>query len=240
MPTKKKFDEYLMLLSADWFLPHWERLSLIFDPKQKAQIQLAAQDTVREFMQGADIYWNTSFEEARLQRTQVGFVERLKKGGIQVAGIDRLLAVLDEAGKVGDREVETTIWLFGMISEMWEQGDAGVSSASLDAQVAQILKGELETRRDQAAQIDFEPIALSSKTPWDMELRGLTPDLPTFVSDFANVHFQVGDEFKLLWCGMASKLNPEQRKSLLDWYVTESRKLADPGFEYRLPRWMAT
>src|SRR5262245_28579803 len=117
MAAENKFDAYLMLLSADWFLPYWEAVGLIFNPKQKILIQRSAQETVSDFMREADVYWHISFDEVRLEKTKSNFIGRLKKGGMQAIDVDRLIGIFENAGGSESHQAETTIWLFSMISE---------------------------------------------------------------------------------------------------------------------------
>lgn len=240
MAAKTGFDEPLMLLSSDWFLPYWAIFGLFLDASQKHTIQHAAQVSVQDFMRGTDVYWDISFDEQRERKTKKNFVDDLTRKGIQPETSTRLVNALTSAINNDSRDVATTIWLFQMICEMLREKDHGISAELLDFEILQKLRQELNSQKEAVAPIDFESVAFESETEWDKNLRAMTPDLPTFLSDFANSNLQTASEFKLLWCSLANKLSNHQRKSLVAWLIAESRKLADPGFEFELPTWMSS
>jgi hypothetical protein len=232
-------DKLAMLYSADWIFPHWDQFGLNFEFSKKKQIQIAAQDTVRDFMNGVKIYWNISFEPSRIQRSQIKFVNQMKKSGIQSSEIDRLFEILTNSGIEEKREVETTIWLFSQVTELLAMDEEAISFEGLDLAVKNSLQREIALGRSDISELDFEDLALSSETPWDVYLRNLTPNLPSALADFIDIEIKISGEFKRFWCRLTSEIDRAGQEELLTWYVRESKRLAGGDVKFQIPSWMS-
>lgn len=234
------WDKNLLLLSADWFGPYWTELGLHLSEVQKTIVQSAARDTIREFMAGATEYWQVNFDERRLTKSRDDFLTRVAKsrGGSNMARL--IQTAFDDESKQEDEATTTTEWLLSTVSELAVQGDSSLEISALDPKVHGALKEAWTESRNRAsnAHIDLESIALSSKTAWDQFLRSLTPDLPSFVSDFANLSVRKRNQFQSIWFRLATLLDASEHKSLLDWLLTQASRLADPGFKPKLPVWI--
>lgn len=67
---------------------------------------------------------------------------------------------------------------------------------------------------------------IETDTEWDKYLRSLTPDLPTYCSDFAFDKLRI-DEFMIFWQMVCKSLNSEQVDELISWYL-ENLALGQP------------
>jgi hypothetical protein len=65
-----RIDRVAMLLSTDWFLPHWSTVGLNFQLADRLEIQTACRPSVDQIMAGAisetKEYWRTDFSLGRI------------------------------------------------------------------------------------------------------------------------------------------------------------------------------
>jgi hypothetical protein len=80
--------------------------------------------------------------------------------------------------------------------------------------------------------LDLKQHNLNSVSKWDRYIRSLTPDLPSFLSDFVAAELLGARRFELFWGILRTNLESEQKRQLLGWYETAARVL--DGIEIRL------
>ena len=80
--------------------------------------------------------------------------------------------------------------------------------------------------------------ALSSTSNWDQYLRQVTPDLPTYLSDWASNNLQTPDRFRRFWAELFWVTSNREREVLRVWYEGEAKSVADPAFVLEAPEWM--
>jgi len=78
----------------------------------------------------------------------------------------------------------------------------------------------------------------ASDTPWDRFLRNATPDLPTYLSDWAMVRLRKPERFRRFWAQLFWTVPQSDRRALKTWLREEALKLADPSFSLAEPDWM--
>jgi hypothetical protein len=84
----------------------------------------------------------------------------------------------------------------------------------------------------------LEDALSSSTTVWDRFLRGLTPGLPTYLSDWATTNLHTPARFRRFWAHLFWTVPERDRQVFQKWLAAESRNLADPDFKLVLPDWV--
>src|SRR5262249_21134400 len=68
-----RFDDVVMLLSTDWFLPHWSRVGLNVPAAERVKVQEACRITVGHIVarapSDAKEYWLTDFSPERVAKS---------------------------------------------------------------------------------------------------------------------------------------------------------------------------
>lgn len=188
-------------------------------------------------MGGTDIYWNANFSEERVSATVRSFAEGLERADISGAARLQILGLLANASC--GSEDHTTLWLFGALTDQLVSATSTASLPKMTSSTFRVLRSLWVSRsdsdNDSAA---FEQAALASETEWDRYLRNLTPDLPTFLPDWAGTALQQPDDFRRFWAQLFWVAPKEDRQSLREWFASEAKKLADPSFVVKTPEWM--
>jgi len=189
-------------------------------------------------MHGADVYWNTNFSEQRVSRTVSSFIEGMKGTGLNNAGRMQIAGLLAKSkGEAGT----TTLWLFGALTDQLVSGAPSMTPPKVAATTLPIVRSLWASGSvpdDISDQL--ERAACASNTEWDRYLRELTPDLPTFLSDWAANALQRPDNFRRFWAQLFWVISKEDRQSLRQWFESEATKVADPSFVVATPDWMRT
>jgi hypothetical protein len=84
--------------------------------------------------------------------------------------------------------------------------------------------------------VNFDTICVNSNSNWDVYTRSLTPDLPTFLSDYLADLLRRTTDTRKFWSSLADAVSRQDRQSLAGWYSTSAAKLA--GEPVRLPAWL--
>jgi hypothetical protein len=228
-----------MLLSADWFAPYWRNFGLVLSETECALVRKVARRVVKSFMDGTDTYWNANFSDERVTRTASSFAESLGQTDISSAGRLQISSLLTSASR-GSEEA-TTLWLFGALTDQLVSGTSSTAPPSVAGSTLPVVRSLWAARSssDNAPE-RLEQAALASETEWDRYLRSLTPDLPTFLPDWAGTALQQPDDFRRFWAQLFWVASREDRQSLRAWFETEAKKVADPGFVVKTPAWMRT
>jgi hypothetical protein len=228
-----------MLLSADWFAPYWRNFGLVLSETECALVRQVARRVVRSLMDGTDIYWNANFSDGRVSRTARSFVESLETTDVSSAGRLQISDLLTNASR-GSEEA-TTLWLFGALTDQLVSGTSPATPPNMAGSTLPVVRSLWAARSssDNASE-EFEQGALASETEWDRYLRSLTPDLPTFLADWAGTALQQPDDFRRFWAQLFWVVSKEDRRSLRGWLESEAKKVADPSFVVKAPEWMRT
>lgn len=237
MDNEVEFDKLLMLFSADWFFPFITLLVPNMDDVSCKAIRQVARDTIRIFMINESVYWNISFSKKRLQGTTTHFTNMLKMTYFSDKKIDKLYQYIKNATDTDESE-KTTLWLFGMLTEALLAEDTTLSALKINQKKIEIIKEEALKESNKKRYYNFEKLALASTTSWDKYLRNLTPDLPTYLSDYAENYLANFDIFRMFWFRISKRLNKSDLKVLIKWYIKNSLVIADSEVNLKLPIWM--
>jgi hypothetical protein len=235
--AKAKADKVLMLLSAEWFAPYCKSFGLVLTDDEQALVQRAARNAVRSFMGGTDTYWNIDLSQQRVARTVHSFSKALRDSGLSSTAVTQMLDLFAE--KQTDVEaVATTLWLFSALSDQLISSNSTGSRPEVSANTLRVVRSMWQASARDAASEEFERTALASQSEWDRYLRSLTPDLPTYLSDWAAQNLKNADRFQRFWAQLFWITSATDRRILQNWYQAEAGKLADPSFSPMLPQWM--
>lgn len=69
-PSDNSVDQTAMLLSTDWFLPHWSLIGIQVAEPSKECFQQGCRDIVLQFIDGVEEYYLINFSEARTEQTR--------------------------------------------------------------------------------------------------------------------------------------------------------------------------
>jgi hypothetical protein len=173
-------DQVIMLISADWFTPHWETFYLIVEPKNYDVVKLEARDEVNRILGDCGIYWNVSFADERLNCSRQA-LERIfsicTRGGVlfdMIFGVDDLGQKFDS-----ENDLPMIFQLNGILSNNTENK---YNKSGLSPKIREIVS-QIWSNSD-IEYTDYDAIAANSTTDWDSRLRAMTPDLPTYLGDF--------------------------------------------------------
>lgn len=216
MPSNKP-DKVVMLLSADWFFPHWHLIGIFTDDRKKSLLREGCREIVRQIMSTATQYWHTNFSEARVKESRAMFDVLLKRCDLEEVSVNRIIGLISSEGSPID---EGTRWL---IVSMTEKLLNGSITAPLDISITEGLRREWEELQN-LDEIDFEGSCLNSASIWDRYLRNTTPDLPAMLADYVSV-IASNSKFDVLWGFINVKLTAKQRHELLSWYRSTGQSL---------------
>jgi hypothetical protein len=207
-------DRFVMLLSTDWFKPHWNTIGVETDESQKDCIQHGAREVVRQIMSGIDEYWLASFAPERIEAT------RLKMDSILGNAPASARKVFEHWYRMTDEELRILNILYSLTADIYT-GDAKVR-ASLDPETRQRVLAAFDL--DAKGDIDFEDCSMNSRSQWDNYIKQVTPDLPTYLPD-AVANFVRATTFREFWRLVQRVLDESQNRQLRSWYqsATSSR-----------------
>lgn len=233
----KSLDKLILLISADWFQPFFPIFWPDVDEGRIVSIKLAARESVKDMMSGATVYWNISFSRERLVETEKGYVKRLQSIGLNDDSIDALLQ-RSEKNNLNDEIVKTSLWLFWTLTEhlisSWSTGPLADLDEHKKIGIQQLFRAIDEKRFPN----NLEEVSNASDSEWDEYLKKLTPDLPSFLSDYAEIHIAGFEKFRVFWMEASKLLGTKLRKSLIEWYLDEVKEIADPNFNLQIPEWI--
>jgi hypothetical protein len=214
-----ELDKLVMLLSADWFLPHWHTIGIFAEEEKKRCLQQGCREIVRQIMSGAKQYWDTDFAPERVRKTRSAFDVLLKTCKVEEAAVNRISGLGSEAESPID---DGTRWLLVSMTE--QLLDSSVTEGPpLDNAVKDALKNEWKQWKE-PSEIDFKTLCLTSTTNWDQYLKSITPDLPAMLADYV-VAIASQSKFEVLWGFINARLPAKQRHELLNWYRSVAQSL---------------
>lgn len=220
-------DNLSMLLSSDWFTSVWNLCGLQSSEAVRLRVQKGCRSIVESIVDGCATYWESEFSEARGLRTEADLAAVLKRAGMirdDLATCQRYMDSVDESPEptANLALVETLCALF--VSEH-KQGEG------IPGRFSQNAVACIETALDEMSSERLLVVAGShATTKWDLWLRQLTPDLPSFTVDTArNLARHAGSHAKLL-AALRSGLTADELGQLGDWLSRTAAELADVRF----------
>ena len=238
MGTDVPFDMAAMLLSADWFGDRWASLGLVVTPNERALVQGAAREAVRKFMDAKAVYWGINFSPERIRASVESFTNQLLKGGLARATVGQLSDLTSGSSRQESDAAATSIWLYTALTDQLTSADSPEVPPDLSPDALRSIVALWQASTHEDAGIELERSALDSASEWDCYLRELTPDLPTYLSDWVTNKLERPERFRRFWAQLFWVLAASDRQALIRWYPSEAKKLADPGFGPVLPQWM--
>jgi hypothetical protein len=220
-----------MLLSTDWFLPHWSAIGLEVDAQRIVTFQLGCREVVKEFLSGALEYWHVSFSNERLRQTRAAFLALSQKAHVPIAVIERIEPLKAEVkkGRADRREYGPT---YLALTELLKGGDP-TQTQHLDRATKEVIRVTLS--KYDVGETDFAKLCLASKSQWDSSVRELTPTQPTFLADYLVAEVLAVRTFDLFWSDLRKQLRSEQVNDLVKWYRETAKSLAGQDIDLPAP-----
>jgi hypothetical protein len=237
MANTHQSDQLVMLLSADWFALYWPTFGLVFSASEQEKVREISRRLIKELLKGSDTYWGANFSDARISATRSFFLADLRREGLAGAVVSQLTDTLNAVGE--SAQFATTLWFFSALcDQVGGSTDApaplGVSGAGFQT-VKSLWQLSVMTEPDGEV---LENALMASDTHWDRFLRNATPDLPTYLPDWAMTRLHKPKRFRRFWAQLFWSVSQSDRRSLKTWLEEEAMKLADPSFSLTEPAWM--
>lgn len=208
-------DYLIMLLSTDWFSPHWPVLGINVNEDARAAVMKGCRETVHAMMNGKDQYYLIDFSLARQERTTNAFSKLLEESNLG----DSCKEVVAEWTNMTQAEL-TAAWIFTRLTQDLFSGDVGDGRPTLEYAIRDQALAVME--ESEPEHIDFVAACFESPTSWDESTRSLEPGLPellpaTLISVLREQRF---NEF---WYRLSQRLSSTQRNALVSWYGAMAR-----------------
>lgn len=214
-----RVDYLIMLLSTDWFIPHWSEIGLELDEKEKRAIQSECREIVKEFMGDAQSYYLIDFSANRTQKTFSALAELLERFGVKAEVIDEWWSSESQAGLSSSRMLRMlTKDLFSTNTT----DDHPAPDFSIRAEILE-ASAEYDLSLGELAQIET-----ASQSTWDLHLQGLFDGLTTVLSDCVRVAV-TERRLRALWSRISERLSEEQLQQLISWYRADAKYRGVPG-----------
>jgi hypothetical protein len=184
-------------------------------------------DIVRKILLGEEQYWFAEFSEERFRDTASTLHKLIGTCLMGKDAVEEIQALVLEKSAPFD---ENTRWLIMHLIAELVQNRLASEVPELNTCIQSVLmKAWSETNLDP---LHLKQHNLNSVSEWDRYIRSLTPDLPTFLSDFVAVELLGTRRFQVFWQSVCTNLESEQQKQLFGWYETAALVL--DGIEIRL------
>lgn len=222
MKADNALDKLVMLLSTDWFFECWPLVGIYVDDKRHRWLQRGTRDIANDFMSGATEYWFISFSRERVARTRQLLETLLRAADVSQIVADRIRTLTGETPKstIDDR----TAWLLLSITEMLFEDELPDEYKRLDPAIRRVVvEGWSNQTR---VTMNLEERLCSSNTSWDRYIVSLTPDLPTYLADYASLHIARKSQFDSMRSFLSMALTSEQQAELMTWYSSVAQSLA--------------
>jgi len=156
MPSYE-IDKVVMLLSADWFFPHWHLIGIFTNDKKKSVLREGCREVVRQIMSSATQYWQTNFSVARVTETRSMLDALLKRCDLEEATANRITGLISKEESPID---DGTRWLLVIMTEQLLEG---ATTAALDTAATEELRREWNQWQN-LDEFDFKGCCLNSAT----------------------------------------------------------------------------
>jgi hypothetical protein len=215
-------DRLAMLLSADWFMPHWHSIGIRTPLYQREQFSEQCQDIVRRMMGSQAEYWNISFEDSRIRDTYARFFRLTEQCKFHQHDLEILTKIADESifdtADSGGGALMLSLTQLFIQDPSFQRAQGGGLSPYLIEKLGVICNSQVTP--------DFRDCCMASLTQWDGELRVLTPDLPDHLADFAELLFNHIDISRKIWAQISLTFAESDRKILAELYSQTAQDLA--------------
>ena len=183
-----ELDKLVMLLSSDWFLPHWYLIGIFTDEGKKCLLHDGCREIVRQVMSGAKQYWDVDFASDRVRKTRLMLDALMERCKLEEGALNRIKGLVSgEESSIDD----ATRWLLVSMTEQLLDGSV-TDGPRLNASI----KKSLYEKWKHPDEIDFKELCLASTINWDQYLRSTTSDLPAMLADYVSA--VVGQSLSLI------------------------------------------
>lgn len=194
-------DKLAMLLSTDWFLPHWSIIGI--DPCSNGiAFQQTFRNIVRDLVGEATDYYLISFTDQRIAATREALVRAAVECSLPPGGAMQIEQICTP-NPYRDEQHKSAWVLLDIV------GPELLQDQHLEPTIRTALNGAKQWFKFDAELIDRQ--CVESGTPWDSYIRDLTPDQPSSLSDFVTAGLIVEAQFAFV----LKELTTTQRELLL-------------------------
>lgn len=190
-----------MLLSTDWFEPHWNVIGIEAD-RQRECLQNGCRDIVRAVVGDARNYYLIDFSHDRIEKTRQDLRVLVRNCKLSKADATRIEELA--ANKSGRDQLGKTAWLFRNLH------DNLLSDQALDQQIKPAM-ARSRNKFSFASELNFEETCLRSSTAWDEYTRSLRPELPASLAYLVSTDLlaiaELSDVLKQLTMGQRKQLH---------------------------------
>jgi hypothetical protein len=193
-------DKLAMLLSTDWFLPHWVTIGI--DPGSGAiALQQACRNIVHDLIGEASNYYLVPFTEKRLATTREALVRAAVECSLSPSGAMRIEQIC-APNPYRDEQHKAAWVLLDLVGPELLQ----------DQQLEPTIRTALNEAK-QRFKFDggLNQHCVESQTAWDTYVCGLTPEQPSALSDFVTAGLIVEAQF----ASFLNQLTSTQQTQLL-------------------------
>jgi hypothetical protein len=215
--SRFEIDKVVMLLSSDWFFPHWHLIGIFTNDKKKSLFREGCREIVRQIIGSASQYWHTNFSVARVKETRAMLDSLVKRCDLEEVSANRINGLISRDDSPVD---DGTRWLIVMMTEQLLDRSVDTHLHSATTEGIREKWNQLQNLDD----IDFQAFCLNSTSTWDRYLRNATPDLPGMLADYVSA-IASDSKFDVLWGFINMRLTVKQRHELLSWYRSRGQSL---------------
>jgi hypothetical protein len=233
MPLKFSSDNLSILLSSDWFFPHWAACGLFVNVSAKKGLQTECREIVRSTMNGESLYWNVDFSDSREGVVKARLESLFVKLRLSPSDRSLLLQYMDcdeSSGALGRYE-SLLLSLCSLFVSEHARGEG--LPAEFSEEVVRLV--QLVSDKSSAEGL---LIAASKKiiSEWDKWLMSLTPDIPSFMCDTARSLARISTWESKFSAVLGGYLTDSDRGKFNEWLVVMARELAGIDIpQYLLP-----
>src|SRR5262249_48972420 len=108
-----KWDNFIMLLSADWALEFWPLMGLRLSVEERLKAQSAARNVTKKLLKECKEYWSVNFNDRRIHETRTQFRKALIGSGFSLGQVAEIQSVGDLTSDSDQQnESDKLVWLF--------------------------------------------------------------------------------------------------------------------------------
>jgi hypothetical protein len=210
-------DDLIMLLSTDWFLPHWADIGIDLAEDRRIGIQQGCRQIINQILNGAESLFYCNFSEERKEETRSKFLELLRAWNAEA----EVTATYQEWLGLSRPDLNAA-WTCSHLNQKISLGDIPIDIPELDREVrAAVLKVW-----DQYAlkPSTFRDICLNSKTEWDAYTRTALGEPSSLASQLHRV--LLDHRLREFWIHLSQSLTSHQLQDLVSWYRLMIRSMS--------------
>jgi hypothetical protein len=195
--------EYLvLLLSTDWFFPHWNRIGIELPQSKKTCIQQGCREIINEITV-------TSFYDYLRQGAESKFLAL----SLRCDAEREMSATRKEWAELSHRELTAVVSCASFNRDIPSADGSGVVPHLEFPIRAEVVKTWERYALDPSV---FHDVCLSSQTEWDIRIRKLLVSPKTLVNQLWRI--LLGHRLRAFWADLRQRLTAQQLQELTSWY----------------------